>query len=73
VGGLLTAALVRMSPGFESDERLLDARLDSASQAAVRAEHAANHNVLLFYARHVAGISSSKGVLRARCRAERTP
>jgi integrase len=24
------------------------------------------------YARHVAGISSSKGVLRARCRAERT-
>ena len=25
------------------------------------------------YARHVAGISSSKGVLRARCRAERTP
>ena len=25
------------------------------------------------YARHVAGVSSSKGVLRARCRAERTP
>ena len=24
------------------------------------------------YARHVAGISSSKGALRARCRAERT-
>ena len=28
---------------------------------------------LAWYARHVAGVSSSKGVLRARCRAERTP
>jgi peptide/nickel transport system permease protein len=55
-GGLLTAALVRMSPGFDADERLLDARLDSQSQAAVRAEHAANGNVLRFYARHLSGM-----------------
>ena len=33
-----------MSPGFDSDERLLDARLDDASRAAIRAEHAANHD-----------------------------
>ena len=56
LGGLLTAALVRMSPGFDSDERLLDARLDSNSQAAIRAEHASNSNVALFYARHLAGM-----------------
>lgn len=56
VGGLLTAALVRMSPGFDSDERLLDTRLDSDSQAAVRAEHAANNNVVRFYLRHLAGM-----------------
>jgi peptide/nickel transport system permease protein len=54
VGGLLTAALVRMSPGFDSDERLLDARLDSASQAAVRAEHAANRNVARYYVHQLA-------------------
>jgi peptide/nickel transport system permease protein len=56
VGGLLTAALVRMSPGFDADERLLDARLDSDSQAAVRAEHAANSNIASFYAHHLAGM-----------------
>jgi peptide/nickel transport system permease protein len=39
LGGLLTAALVRNSPGADSDERLLDPRLDAASIAAIRAEH----------------------------------
>lgn len=56
VGGLLTSTLVRMSPGFDSDERLLDSRLDSDSQAGIRAEHAANNNVIGFYARHLAGM-----------------
>jgi peptide/nickel transport system permease protein len=55
-GGLLTAALVRMSPGFDADERLLDARLDSRSQAAVRAEHSANGNVVRFYTQHLRGM-----------------
>ena len=55
-GGLVTAAMVRMSPGFDSDERLLDARLTEESQAAARAEHAANSDVLRFYARHLAGM-----------------
>ena len=56
IGGLLTAAMVRLSPGFDSDERLLDARLDAGSQAAARAEHAANRNVVSFYAHHLAGM-----------------
>jgi hypothetical protein len=56
VGGLLTAALVRMSPWFDTDERLLDARLNSGSQAAARAEHAANSNFLSFYAHHLAAM-----------------
>lgn len=56
IGGLLTAAMVRLSPGFDSDERLLDTRLDADSQAAARAEHAADRNVLSFYARHLAGM-----------------
>lgn len=56
LGGLFTAALVRMSPGFDSDERLLDTRLARDSQAAARAEHAANSNVVRFYAHHLAGM-----------------
>ena len=56
VGGLLTAALVRMSPGFDSDERLLDSRLDGASRAAIRAEHAANSNIVSFYAHRLAAM-----------------
>jgi peptide/nickel transport system permease protein len=56
LGGLLSATLVRNSPGFDADERLLDARLDAASREAIRAEHAANHDVLRFYVRQIAGI-----------------
>ena len=56
LGGVLTAALVRMGPGAESDERLLDARLDNASRAAVEAEHAAGRNVLSFYLQHIEGM-----------------
>ena len=53
IGGFLTAALVRSSPGFDSDERLLDPRLDAASIAAIRAEHAAHQNIVRFYARQM--------------------
>src|SRR5438105_3360855 len=66
IGGLLTAALVRNSPGFDADERELDARLDDSSRAMIQAEHAANHDVLRFYAHHMRallhgdlGVSSS--------------
>jgi peptide/nickel transport system permease protein len=66
LGGVLTAALVRNSPGFDGDERLMDVRLDAQSRAAILAERAADHNVLRFYIRHVRamfhgdwGVSSS--------------
>ena len=55
LGGLLTAALVRNSPGFDADERQLDPRLDAASQAAIRAGHAANHDILRFYLHQIGG------------------
>jgi peptide/nickel transport system permease protein len=53
LGGVLTAALVRNSPGFTADERLLDPRLDARSRALIQAEHAADRDVFRFYIRHV--------------------
>ena len=66
VAGILTAALVRSSPGFDSDERLMDLRLDAQSRALIQAEHAANHDIGRFYWHYVTamfhgdwGVSSS--------------
>lgn len=53
VGGVLAAMLVRIGPGADSDERLLDPRLDAESRAAIEAEHAANRDVLPFYLHHL--------------------
>jgi peptide/nickel transport system permease protein len=53
VGGLLTAVLVRFSPGFLVDERELDPRLDEASRRSIELEHSANQNVLAFYAKRL--------------------
>jgi peptide/nickel transport system permease protein len=50
VGGLLTALLVRLSPGFDADERELDPRLNEASRLSIQQERAANRNVFGFYA-----------------------
>lgn len=55
LGGLLGATLVRLGPGFGVDERDLDSRLSAESREAIRAEHAANNNVALFYLRYLAG------------------
>lgn len=49
LGGLLTAVLVRFSPGFLVDERELDSRLDEASRRSIEREHSVNQNVLAFY------------------------
>jgi peptide/nickel transport system permease protein len=48
-GGLATAVLVRVSPGFDVDERELDPRLNEASRRALRQERAANREILGFY------------------------
>jgi peptide/nickel transport system permease protein len=50
-GGLLTACLIRLSPGFGVDERELDPRLNAASRAAIHQEHGADRNILGFYGR----------------------
>lgn len=66
IGGFLTAALVRHSPGFDADERALDQRLGAESREAIRAEHAANHDVLRFYAKQIgATLRGDFGVSRS--------
>jgi len=56
LGGLLGATLVRLGPGFGTDERELDNRLNAQSQQAIRAEHASENNVAVFYVRYLAGL-----------------
>lgn len=50
IGGLLSAAMVRFSPGFGLDEKQLDARLSHESQEAVLRSHDQERNPLRFYA-----------------------
>jgi peptide/nickel transport system permease protein len=50
LGGLISATLVRMAPGFDADERELDPSLNAESIRALRAQHAGEHNILRFYA-----------------------
>jgi len=57
LGGLLGATLVRLSPGFGVDERELDSRLSAESLTAIRAEHAQDNNIVMFYARYVGGLA----------------
>jgi len=57
MGGLLGATLVRLGPGFGTDERELDNRLNSDSQQAIRAERASENNIAMFYVRYLAGLA----------------
>jgi peptide/nickel transport system permease protein len=57
VGGLLGATLVRLGPGFGVDEREMDTRLNAQSQQAIRAEHARDNNIALFYVRYLSGLA----------------
>jgi len=49
LGGLLSATLVRLAPGFDTDEAQLDPHLNSASLQALRQARADQHNILGFY------------------------
>jgi peptide/nickel transport system permease protein len=49
LGGFLSAALVRLAPGFDADEAELDPHLNSASVEALRQARADQHNVFRFY------------------------
>jgi peptide/nickel transport system permease protein len=50
LGGLLSATLVRIAPGFDTDEAQLDPRLNSASIAALREKRAEQRDLPRFYA-----------------------
>jgi peptide/nickel transport system permease protein len=60
VGGIISASLVRFSPGFGVDERELDPRLTAESIGVIRLAHASESNVLAFYARFVYDMLSGK-------------
>lgn len=53
LGGLLSATLVRLAPGFDTDERQLDPTLNADSVRALRESRADEHDVLRFYARYL--------------------
>jgi len=49
LGGLLSATLVRLAPGFDTDEEQLNARLNSESVQALRQARAGDRNIARFY------------------------
>jgi peptide/nickel transport system permease protein len=49
VGGMLSATLVRLAPGFDADERELDPHLNAQSVQALREARRQDHNVFRFY------------------------
>lgn len=51
LGGLLSATLVRLAPGFDADEAQLDPRLSSQSIEALRQQRIEQHNIFRFYTR----------------------
>ena len=55
LGGLLSATLVRLAPGFDSDERELDPGLSAESRQALRAQRTSEHNVIHFYVQYLRG------------------
>src|SRR5271169_6414243 len=55
LGGLLSATLVRLAPGFDADERELDPALNAESVRALRQSRAGEHNILSFYAGYLRG------------------
>jgi peptide/nickel transport system permease protein len=49
LGGLLSATLVRLAPGFDTDEHQLDPHLSSESVRALHESRAGEQNVLRYY------------------------
>src|SRR5579872_2305409 len=49
LGALLSATLVRLAPGFDSDESEIDPHLSSASIEALRQKRAEQHDIFRFY------------------------
>jgi peptide/nickel transport system permease protein len=55
-GGLAAAALVRMAPGFGSDERMLNPLLSRTSIQALAGERAAESHIWTYYAGYLRGL-----------------
>jgi ABC-type dipeptide/oligopeptide/nickel transport system permease component len=51
LAGLLGATLIRIAPGFASDERQLNSNLSAQSMQAIRQTRIADANILQYYAR----------------------
>jgi peptide/nickel transport system permease protein len=49
LGGLLSATLVRLAPGFDVDERELDPHLNAQSVQAIRDARHQDRNIVVFY------------------------
>lgn len=49
LGGMLSATLVRLAPGFDTDEQQLDPHLSAESVHAIREARGQQHNVFRFY------------------------
>ena len=49
LGPLLAVTMVRLAPGFDSDEAQLDSHLNSESIQALRQERLQQHNIFRFY------------------------
>jgi peptide/nickel transport system permease protein len=49
LGGLFSATLVRLAPGFDVDEQQLDPHLNAESVQALRAARRQEHNIFQFY------------------------
>jgi peptide/nickel transport system permease protein len=54
LGGLLSATLVRLAPGFDADERELDPHLNAQSLQALHDARRQDHNILQFYFSYMA-------------------
>jgi peptide/nickel transport system permease protein len=55
LGGLLSATLVRLAPGADSDDRELDPSLSAESVRALRQSRAGEKNILSFYTNYLRG------------------
>ena len=49
LGGLLSATMVRLAPGFDTDEAQIDSHLNSESLRALRESRSQQNNILVFY------------------------
>ena len=55
LGGLISATLVRLAPGFDTDEHQLDPRLSKESIRALRESRSGEQNVLGYYLDYLRG------------------